>query len=196
MFLDLQHCLVCRFLLVVILSIPVKCLPCKVHTWLLFECPHLCFLLDRLYITFQCLLVLILSTPLSLIYHLYQAQAPENSNNFWLQFVRGNISRCNGCGKRDIRDIDGKARAPPLDMCVQHKEYVLFENPRTGMHQMSKDLRNVHYHAKLDCFRQKYPTFQSVTCLKVSGEVRSKLSQIHLGFLLSEFGLSFHNHSS
>ena len=61
-------------------------------------------------------------------------------------------------------------------MCVQHKEYVLLKNPHTGMHQMSKDRRNVYYHATLDCLRQKYLAFQLLTCWKVCREVWSKFT--------------------
>ena len=42
----------------------------------------------------------------------------------------------------------------PADICL---EYVLFENPRTGYHQMSSDLRNVHYYAiQKDVLKQKF----------------------------------------
>ena len=63
------------------------------------------------------------------------------------EFVKGNISRCSGCGQRNLRGVDGKPKQPPYDLCLQHKEYVIFENPHTGMHQLSSDLRNVYYHA-------------------------------------------------
>lgn len=63
---------------------------------------------------------------------------------FFLTFVKGNISRCAGCGLKDLRQVDGKPHPPPNDLCVQHKEKVLFENPRSGNYQLSKDLRNVY----------------------------------------------------
>lgn len=71
------------------------------------------------------------------IVSMQQSGSLPDKEIFWLYFVKGNISRCNGCGKRDLRGDDGRPRPPPFDLCIQHREYVLFENPRTGMHQMS-----------------------------------------------------------
>ena len=39
-----------------------------------------------------------------------------DQDTFWLQFVRGNISRCNGCGKRDLRGEDGMPKSSPYDL--------------------------------------------------------------------------------
>lgn len=114
-------------------------------------------------------------------------------DTFWLQFVRGNISRCSGCGKRDLRGEDGRPKPPPYDLCIQHKEHVLFENPHTGMYQMSVDLRNVYYHANMHCVTQKNVHFNPGSALKISQDVRSKLSKVHFAYLLGEFGLSFLN---
>ena len=116
-----------------------------------------------------------------------------DKDTFWLQFVRGNILRCNGCGKRDLRGEDGRPKPQPYDLCIQHKEHVLFENPHTGMYQMSADLRNVYYHARLQCVTQKNVHFNPGSALKISQEVKSKLSKVHFAYLLGEFGLSFLN---
>ena len=70
---------------------------------------------------------------------------------------------------------------------------VIFENPHTGMHQLSSDLRNVYNHASVRCVTQEYSTFNPSTDVKVSGEVRAKLSGVHLAHLLTEFGLVFLN---
>ena len=117
---------------------------------------------------------------------------PETRDIFWLQFVKGNILCCNGCGKRNLRGEDGKPRPPPQDLCVQHKEYVLFENPHTGKYQMSMDLRNVYYHAIMTCIRQKNPHFYPDT-IRSSNDIKAKLTGIHYSHLLSQFGLSFLN---
>ena len=121
------------------------------------------------------------------------SSTPIEENIFWLQFVKGNISRCSGCDQRNLRGVDGKPKQPPYDLCLQHKEYVIFENPHTGMHQLSSDLRNVYYHASVRCVTQKYSTFNPSTDVKVSREVRAKLSGVHLAHLLIEFGLAFLN---
>ena len=118
--------------------------------------------------------------------------APEEL--FWLHFVKGNITRCNGCGKRDLRDVlTGKPKKPPHDLCLRHKEYVIFENPHTGKHQMSADLRNVYYHASVGCVTQKFRNFNPKSNVKVSKEVKEKLTAVHFAYLLDEFGLSFLN---
>ena len=61
---------------------------------------------------------------------------PDTRDIFWLQFVKGNILQCNGCGKHNLRGEDNKPMPPPHDLCVQHKEYVLFENAHTGKYQL------------------------------------------------------------
>ena len=118
---------------------------------------------------------------------------PVEEDTFWLQFIKGNISRCNGCGKRDLRGVDGKPKPPPHDLCLQHKEYVIFENTHTGMHQLFSDLRNVYYHASVRCVTQKHGDFNPSRNVKVGGEVKMKLSRVHLAYLLSEFGLAMLN---
>ena len=73
----------------------------------------------------------------------HQQLESSNTNVFWLMFVKGNISRCTGCGQRTLRGEDGRPRPPPYNLCLQHKEYVMFENPHTGRHQLSSEHRNV-----------------------------------------------------
>ena len=114
-------------------------------------------------------------------------------DTFWLQFVRGNISRCNGCGKRDLRGEDGRPKPSPYDLCIQHKEHVIFENPHTGMYQLSVGLRNVYHHASVRCITKKNVHFNPENALKISHDVRSKLTRVHFAYLLNKFGLSFLN---
>ncbi len=106
-------------------------------------------------------------------------------NPFILMFAKGNISRCAGCGNHDSRNTDGKPHAPPGDLCLQHKEHVTFESPRTGLKQLSHDLRNVYYHARRSCTLKSTPHPQ----VAMSGDVRKKLSAIHINYIMSEFGL-------
>ena len=107
--------------------------------------------------------------------------------------MNGNLSRCTGCGNRNLRADTGKPHPPPYDLCLQHKEYVMFENPLTGRHQLSTDLRNVYYHALKRCVILKYPNFNPSSDLKVSRVLRSLLSATHLNFIMHEFGLSVLN---
>ena len=37
---------------------------------------------------------------------------------FMLMFIKGNISRCAGCGRKDLRDSIGKVHPPPGDLCL------------------------------------------------------------------------------
>lgn len=120
-------------------------------------------------------------------------RTPVETDIFWLQFVKGNISWCAGCGQRNLHGVDGKPKQPPYDLRLQHKEQVIFENAHTGMHQLSSDLRNVYYHTSVGCVTQKFSTFNPTTDVKVSGEVRAKLTAVHLPHFLNEFGLSFLN---
>ena len=109
---------------------------------------------------------------------------------FWLVFIKGNISRCAGCGQHNLRNTDGSVREPPDDICMQHKEHVIFENPHTGCHQMSSNLRNVYYHAFQRCVVRKHHDFYAPNDLKIAGEVKCKLTSIHFMHLKNEFGLA------
>ena len=79
----------------------------------------------------------------------------DDKQPFFLSFIKGNISRCAGCGLKDLRQIDGRPHPPPGDLCLQHKENVLFENPKSGKYQLSKELRNVYYYARFFFLRYK-----------------------------------------
>ena len=115
------------------------------------------------------------------------------TNAFWLRFVKGNISRCTGCGQRTLRAEDGRPRLPPYNLCLQHKEYVFFENPRTGLHQLSSEHRNVYYHASQRCVTLKYKDFNPRTDVKVASDIRSQLTATHLDYIMQEFGLAVLN---
>ena len=110
---------------------------------------------------------------------------------FWVVFVGGNISRCQGCSGKIMRDSNGKPLPPPNDLVMQHKEQVLFNNPKTGVFQLSSDHRNVYYHARLSCVRQKFPSFIPGQHCRVSRDTCSRFSQVHKEYLLKEFGVKF-----
>ena len=110
---------------------------------------------------------------------------------FWIVFIKGNISRCAGCGLRNLKNTDGSPLQPPSDICLQHKEYVLFENPHTGYHQMSRDLRNVYYHAFRRCLAVKFPNFDALSDIKIGSDIKNKLISCHYSHLKHEFGINF-----
>lgn len=51
----------------------------------------------------------------------------------------------------------GKPHPFLYDLCLQHMEYVPFDNPHTGLKQQSHELRNVYYHARKACVTVKCP---------------------------------------
>ena len=103
---------------------------------------------------------------------------------FLLVFVKGNIiSRCAGCGKKDLRDTSGKVHPPPHDL--MHKEFIIFENLNTGLHQKSQERRKVYYHARKACVLQKYDQPKVV----VQPDIQVKLSSVHMHHIMEEFGL-------
>ena len=66
------------------------------------------------------------------------------SNHFtWPLFMETSPDAL-GVKKRNLWTPDGMPHPQPDDVCLQHK---VFQNPHTGLHQMSSDLRNVYYHA-------------------------------------------------
>ena len=101
---------------------------------------------------------------------------------FYLLTISGNISRCQGCTGKILR-----GSPPPDDLIVQHKEQVLFQNPNTGYFQLSHDFRNVYYHARLSCIRQKFPAFVPSKHLQVHTDVAQKLTSVHKNYLCKEF---------
>ena len=121
-----------------------------------------------------------------------QSQSNKGVGNpLILMFVRGNITRCVGCGSRDLRNSSGKPHDPPGDLCLQHKEFVTFNNPRTGLPQQSHDLRNVYYHARRTCIHK----FGEQVKIVVSSDVRKKLFTVHINYIMTELGLNILNNS-
>lgn len=108
---------------------------------------------------------------------------------FWVVIVSGNISRCLGCFERIMRGPDGKPLPPPDDLVLQHKEQVMFQNPKTGNFQLSYDLRNVYYHARLVCVRRKYSIFNGPQYRRVSYDVQGCLTSQHKVYLAKEFSI-------
>ena len=101
---------------------------------------------------------------------------------FCLMFHNAKISRCQGC-RGQIQSCSS-----PYDIILQHKEHVLFQNPHSGNWQMSRDLRNTYYHAKLQCLTSKHPDFHSSEII-VSHYMKERLNHAHIYFLQEEFGL-------
>ena len=108
---------------------------------------------------------------------------------FWVTFVSGNISRCQGCNNKILHDSFGKTLPAPDDIVLQHKEHVLFNNPHTGTFQLSRDHRNVYYHARLSCILKKFPSFSPTQHFRISQQTLQALTVTHKEFCLKEFGM-------
>ena len=108
---------------------------------------------------------------------------------FWIVFIFGNVSRCNGCKGRICRDQDKKVLPPPDDIVLGHKEFVVFQNSRSGLFEQSKDKRNVYYHPWKTCIAPHFSDFDPNRHIIVQESVKEKLLRIHKEFLSNEFGL-------
>ena len=73
---------------------------------------------------------------------------------------------------------------------LQHKERVLFLNPNTGIYQLSRDYRNVYYHALNNCVCPHFNDFNADIHIKVDCFVKDKLSGVHVHHMLKEFNIN------
>ena len=103
----------------------------------------------------------------------------------------GNVSRCNGCKGKIARDPNKKALPPPDDIVLQHKEYVVYQNSRTGYYEQSRDVRNVYYHPWKTCIASHFADFQAIHHIKIKPEVLQKFQIEHVTHFQTEFGLQF-----
>ena len=118
-----------------------------------------------------------------------QQQRPLVGSPVFVCFVRGNISRCNGCKGRIARAANKKPLPPPGDIVLRHKERVVYLNSRTGVYEQSRDDRNVYYHAYRTCVASHFLDFDATYHIKVDAAV--ELSALHLHHLREEFDVRF-----
>ena len=116
-------------------------------------------------------------------------QKPFVDTPFWLAFLFGNVSRCNGCKGKIARDVNSKVLPPPDDIVFGHKEFVVFLNPRSGMFEQSREKRNVYYHTWKTCIAPHFMDFDPCKHIFVSSSVKQKLLPVHKALLAQEFGL-------
>ena len=116
-----------------------------------------------------------------------QDKLPSVHVPFWICFAKGNISRCNGCKGRIGR------LPPPGDIVLQHKERVLFLNPNTGVYQLSRDYRNVYYHALNSCVAPHFSDFSADSHIKVDCSVQGKLVEVHVQHMLKQFNININS---
>ena len=119
----------------------------------------------------------------------HQQQKSSVEMPFWLTFIFGNVSRCNGC-KGKIRRGEGKALLPPPDdIVLGHKEYVVYQNIHSGKFEMSQDERSVSYHPWKTCITSNFRDFSPRYHITISDHIKINLQDVHKLFLKSEFGI-------
>lgn len=116
-------------------------------------------------------------------------EQPFVSTPFWLTFIFGNISRCNGCKGKISRDVNKKPLPPPDDIVLGHKEHVIFQNPNSGLFEQSREKRNVYYHPWFTCIAPHFQDFSS-SHISISESIRMKLLPEHKECLEREFGIT------
>ena len=70
------------------------------------------------------------------------------------------VSRCNGCKGKILRDVNKRPLPFSDDIVFGHKEYVVFNNPRTGLYEQSRE-KNVYYHVRRSCVVPQFADFSS-----------------------------------
>ena len=98
------------------------------------------------------------SSPLSQTSYM---QRPLVESPLWLVFVFGNVSRCNGYKGKILRDVNKRSLSPPDDIVFGHKEYFVFNNPRMGLYEQSREKKNVYYHVLRSCVVPHFADFSS-----------------------------------
>lgn len=116
-------------------------------------------------------------------------QRPCVSSPFWLVFIFGNVSRCNGCKGRISRGEDKKPLPPPDDIVFGHKEYIIYQNSKSGNFEQSREKRNVYYHPWRTCIAPHFCDFDATRHITVPESVSEKLTSIHRAFILKEFSV-------
>jgi hypothetical protein len=119
-----------------------------------------------------------------------QQQRPAIESPFWLAFIFGNVSRCNGCKGKISRDQNKKLLPPPDDIVFCHKEHVIFHNQRSGMFEQSHDKRNVYYHPWKTCIAPHFSDFDPKKHIVIQ-ESESKAHSCTQRFYLQGIWYSF-----
>lgn len=113
---------------------------------------------------------------------------PPVDTPFWLVFVFGNVSRCNGCKGKINRDENKKPLPPPGDIVLGHQEYIVFHNPRSGVFEQSREKRNVYYHPWRKCVVRCFSDFDPRHHIMIPDNVKRLLLSEHRNLMQQEFG--------
>ena len=118
------------------------------------------------------------------------SQLPPIESPFWVAFIFGNVSRCQGCKGRIARSEDKSSLPLPDDIVLGHKEHVVYQNARSGMFEQSTDKRNVYYHPWRTCVVPHFALFNADVHIHIPPTVKDKLLPQHKALLGAEFGLT------
>lgn len=100
-----------------------------------------------------------------------QQSRPKVESPFWIAFIFGNVSRCNGCKGKLKHHQDNTPLPPPDDLILGHKEFVIYINPKTGRFEQSWDKRNVYYHLRNTCVAPNFLDFNPLLHIKINNDV-------------------------
>lgn len=128
-------------------------------------------------------------SPPRLVSPVGQVQQRLVDTPFWLVFIFGNISRCNGCKGKILRDDNKRPLPPPDDIVFGHKEYVIFNNPKSGMFEQSREKRNVYYHPCSNCIVPYFIDFDPNRHIVIPENTKHLLQVQHRQLLKREFNL-------
>ena len=118
------------------------------------------------------------------------SKRPPVETPFWIAFIFGNVSRCQGCKGRIARGENKTLLPPPNDIVLGHKEHVVYQNARSGLFEQSADKRNVYYHPWRTCVVPHFAHFNAIQHIHTPPTVMPKLLPQHKALIASEFGLS------
>ena len=97
------------------------------------------------------------------IVSMQQSGSMQDKDIFWLYFVKGNISRCNGCGKCDLRGDDGRPRPHLLISVFSIKSMCCLRiHARACIKCLEIRRTCITMHAKRSCVMLKYGDFNPV----------------------------------
>ena len=103
------------------------------------------------------------------------SQRPSVESQFWVAFIFGNVSRCQGCKGRIARGENKSLLPPPNDIVLGHKEHVVYQNARSGLFEQSAEKRNVYYHPWRTCVVPHFTHFNAAHHIYISPAVKHKL---------------------
>ena len=67
---------------------------------------------------------------------------------------------------------------------------MLFQNPNTGMYQLSREPRNVYYHVEMSCISPHFCDFNLAVHIRVDATAKAKLTDVDIRHISEQFNLN------